>query len=195
VPHAVPIPYQPLWQRLWPGEYQAACRAWSEDASRTWVDAYQRTCSRRPRDIVEIDIGFRYLFDLERDGEAGEERVVAAYGFSCTPAAARDSSYMRGFPIPARKLPFNADRGHFASHAQGGTEQGINLFPQMREFNRGWSPRGKVFREMERSCAAHPGTFFWARPIYADASWIPRELEYGVITRDGQLWVNVFANY
>jgi hypothetical protein len=49
----------------------------------------------------------------------------------------------------------------------------VNLFPQRREVNRGWSDEGKLFRKMERYAAEHPGTFCFARPICRDLSRRP----------------------
>src|ERR1019366_8678581 len=88
---------------------------------------------------------------------------------------------------------FPVDRGHFLSHAAGG-ELDINLFPQRRELNRGWSPQGKVFRQMERSVANNPGTFHFHRALYDDDTWIPCRLEYGVLENDLEWWITRFIN-
>lgn len=52
------------------------------------------------------------------------------------------------------------DKGRVFGRAFGGLVDGleINLFFQVRALNRGWSEEGKLFRQMEQHCAAHPGT-------------------------------------
>jgi hypothetical protein len=47
---------------------------------------------------------------------------------------------------------------------------------------------------MERYCAAHPGTFCFSRPIYTDHTARPSEIEFGLLTTERKLWVEVFAN-
>jgi len=128
------------------------------------------------------------------------ERVVLAYALSIEQLMKRDSSRMRGFPdvnVSVRKVvgenAFNADKGHFLGHASGGILD-INLFPQRRELNRGWSPEGKLFRKMERYVAEHHGTFFYHRAVYNDETWIPYCLEYGVLCEGTRWWVETFRN-
>lgn len=128
------------------------------------------------------------------------ERVLIAYGISEPQLTARDKHRMRGFPDVNKSVQavlgakaFLADRGHFLGHASGGALD-INLFPQRRELNRGWSPEGRRFREMERHVANAPGTFFYHRPAYDDATWIPKALEYGVLRNDVEWWVETFQN-
>jgi len=52
----------------------------------------------------------------------------------------------------------------------------------------------RKYREMERYCANHPGTFFFSRLIYADQTARPAEIEFGILMPDGTLWVEVFDN-
>jgi len=146
-------------------------------------------------ELSEINLGYAvFIFDHKW------ERVILAYALSIEQLMKRDSSRMRGFPDPnvsARKVlgerAFRADKGHFLGHASGG-ELDINLFPQRRELNRGWSDEGKQFRKMERHVAEHPATFFYHRPIYDDETWVPHCLEYGVL-EDGTHWrIATFAN-
>jgi hypothetical protein len=47
---------------------------------------------------------------------------------------------------------------------------------------------------MERYAATHPGTFAFSRLIYADHTWVPAALEYGVLLPDATLWVERFPN-
>ena len=107
---------------------------------------------------------------------------------------------MRAFPdgnVGVRRVmgsnAFLADRGHFLGHASGGVLD-MNLFPHRRELNRGWSAEGRIFREMERFVAANRGVFFYHRPIYDDDSWIPSQLEYGVLVEDDGWWGGLFQN-
>lgn len=144
--------------------------------------------------VLEVDlITAVYLFDQTA------ERVVLAYGISTLPERPRDKNRMRGFPDVkggARKLlgedvvPF--DRGHFLSHATGGPLD-MNLFPQRRDVNQGRNGWGR-YRSMERYAAAHLGTFQFSRPTYCDHSWIPEQLEYGVLKEDGAWWLETFPN-
>jgi hypothetical protein len=85
------------------------------------------------------------------------------------------------------------DKGHFIAHAVGGGLD-LNVFSQRRDLNRGLSEQGKIYRQMEKYCHDNPGTFCFSRPIYADATSIPRWLEFGLIKTDGHLWVEVFDN-
>ena len=159
----------------------------------TWCDTYRNKW--RTALLVEIDLQTGvYVFDQSL------ERVMLAYGLSRRQLKQRDKNRMRGFPdvnIGVRKTlvinAFECDRGHFLGHASGG-ELDINLFPQRRELNRGWSQEGKVFRSMEQYAATHPGTFVYHRAIYNDKTWIPDKLEYGLLIDDSQWWVETFSN-
>jgi len=70
----------------------------------------------------------------------------------------------------------------------------VNLFPQRPELNRGLSAAGKQYRQMETYAAKHPGTFVFSRLLYADATWVPVSLEYGILLPEAKLWVEQFAN-
>jgi hypothetical protein len=78
--------------------------------------------------------------------------------------------------VPGGKMDF----GHFIAHSTGGPAD-INLFYQDRHLNRGWSEQGRAYRFMERYAAGHPGTFYFSRAIYDDATEILRYLELGVL--------------
>jgi hypothetical protein len=162
-----------------------------------WCKAYQ-VMTAGPTDIVQVDEGgIATLFDCAYSaGPRAEQhdRVVAVFGVSRAAHGKRDSSRMQGFLGGGlgEVRGSTMDKGHFASHAQGGGLD-INLFPQRTGVNRGWSDEGRVYRAMERYCADNVGTFFFARPIYLDPTWIPHALEYGVL-RDGALWVERFPN-
>lgn len=165
-----------------------------------WEDRVDRWCAeyRNASDSAEIVevvlVPGVFLFDLIA------ERVVLAYAISSAPEHARDASRMRGFPdvgIGFRHVTGDAadraDRGHFLCHAAGGGLD-MNLFPQRRELNRGWSEEGKRFRRMERHVASHGGIFYFHRPMYDDATWVPARLEYGVLLDDTSWWTDEFQN-
>lgn len=159
----------------------------------SWCDEYAH--SHEPCDLLEINLETAvYWFDRIA------ERVVAAYGISTKPQKPRDLSRMRRFPdvsVGVNRVmgseTYEVDRGHFISHAAGG-ELDINLFPQRRTLNRGWSEEGKLYRRMERYAAFRPGTFHFHRAHYDDASWIPSTLHYGVLRIDESWWLADFAN-
>ena len=157
-----------------------------EDQVADVCDAYEGEFGQVEISTINIDTAF-FVFDHT------DERVVIAYAISTQQLMRRDASRIRAFPnvnatvhrIMGSKA-FVADKGHFLGHASGGILD-INLFPQRREVNRGWSEEGKEFRRMERYVADHPGTFFFNRPIYDDHTWLPLALEYGVL-EDGLAW-------
>lgn len=182
-----------------------------------WCDAYQHMANDDAAIVQVSDEGYDFLFDLVA------ERVVVAFGLSRTNPASRDRSRMQGFlgrgslssqnRAAMRKAGAlrpdlsglswrerflvthgaDYDRGHFISHLQGGGLD-INLFPQLSHVNQGRSPEGREYRNMERWCAAHPGTFCFSRPIYCDTTWVPHRLEYGMQTGPRELVVRVFPN-
>jgi hypothetical protein len=153
-----------------------------------WFEAF-RKMPGATTDIVAIDQDrYTYLFDL------GSERIVAAYGLSTPNPAKRDSSRMQGFLGKiSDRFKGRSDKGHIMSHRQGGGMD-INLFPQRADVNRGRSPAGKIYRELERYCAANPGSFSFSRLLYSDASWVPAEIEYGVLYHSKQFRVERFTN-
>lgn len=112
-------------------------------------------------EILQIDTqGFTYLFDFSAQKREREDRVLCVWGLSRKSSAPRDSSRMSGFlggglVIGGRRF----DKGHLASHGQGGFEDGLNLFPQTPDVNRGHRSVDPRYREMERWCADHAGTF------------------------------------
>jgi hypothetical protein len=162
-----------------------------------WIARYHRMCDG-PTNVVEVTLRkFSYLFDFCTElADAGylaagarEDRAVVAYGIAQSATSSRDSSRMRGFPGSDDR----GDRGHLVAHAAGGGLD-INVFHQDGYLNRGWSPQGKRYREMERYCAERDGTFFFSRLIYADETARPSEIEFGILMPDANLWVEVFDN-
>lgn len=163
------------------------------DTINDWCDSY---CSRYSNaQLTEILLPpAAFVFDHTL------ERVCFAYAISTPQLMKRNASRMRGFPnvnVSVRntlgEAAFVADRGHFLGHASGG-ELDINLFPHRRDLNRGWSAEGKRFRQMEAFVATHSGTFFYHGALYDDETWIPAELEYGVLREDGTWWIERFHN-
>jgi DNA/RNA non-specific endonuclease len=166
---------------------QLACNAWASE--------YLLTAGSDPQDLVTVDPGngFNYLFDLAGSlrGQSclQEPRVVGVWGLSQPGNSSRDRSRMRGHPRPVRG---GDDRGHLISCAAGGGYD-INLVPMDAALNRGWSAEGARFRTLERKAAELPGTLFFIRPVYQDATARPSRFEAGV-QDGGDLLVSVFSN-
>lgn len=123
--------------------------------------------------------------------------MIAVYGYSSKSANPRPPSsgtLMRSFVGPTEKYFGPAyDKGHFVAHALGGSVN-MNLFPQARHINRGWSPEGKRFAAMEAYCRDNPGSLLFSRPLYSDFTSRPAEVEFGVLRSDGKLWTEIFTN-
>jgi hypothetical protein len=145
-------------------------------------------------EIVEFAQGpANYLFDAGgHAAPGGEDRTVLAWAATAHPPGPRDAAYQRGYPIPAACAGRALDRGHFIPHSGGG-QFGPNLFPQDRALNRGWSAEGRDFRRLEARAAAQPGTLYFIRPRYVDASYFPALLDVGLLDRSG-LAVATFRN-
>jgi hypothetical protein len=164
-----------------------------EDMLDEWSAAYRGLFAQA--EILEVTLPpTAFLFDM------CFERVCLAYAVSTVQDKLRNASRMSGYLSMNKAIQkelgvraFNADRGHFVGHANGGAMD-INLFPQRRELNRGWSEEGKRFREMEAYACARPGTLFFHRPIYDDETLIPAELEYGVLAENKLWWIERFRN-
>jgi hypothetical protein len=147
--------------------------------------------------------GFEYIYDdyatLEATGIVPvsptiESRVIGVLGRSSPNSDRRDASRLKGWVGQTEKyFGKNTDKGHFIAHTIGGGLE-VNIFAQRRDINRGWSPRGKVFRSMEKYCAKHTGTFCFNRPIYSDETSRPCMIEFGVLIDSGELWIERFEN-
>jgi hypothetical protein len=180
-----------LYQRT--GRLPPAVLANWEDRVDAWCGEYEQDFPDAELSEMNMDLA---VFQFDHTAE----RVTLAYAVSVHQLMRRDTGRMRGFPnvnASVRRVlgdqAFVADKGHFLGHASGGILD-INLFPQRRELNRGWSEEGKRFRSMERHVAEHPGVFFYHRPLYRDDTWIPASLEYGVLVDDVRWWVERFRN-
>lgn len=165
-----------------------------------WRDAYL-SMSRRPSNIVVFTHGsFEYFFDTYQDQEPYdlttdqapiEGRLIAAIGRSQPKRTSRDDGRLRGLTVTAMPHVLGPwDRGHFIGHSIGGVVDGneANVFLQYRSANRG------RYRVLEGYCFKNPGVLCFSRPIYADASAHPYSVEFGVLKRDGELWVERIPN-
>jgi hypothetical protein len=168
-----------------------------------WQRAYTAAASHTPN-IVHAEYGtFDYICDSYSEMEAlGEvafdqrvrDRVVGVLGISLPMRGRRRGSLPKGWVEHPEEVDSSGrDKGHFIAHAIGGGLD-MNVFSQARDLNRGLSEQGKVYRLMERYCYDNAGTFSFSRPVYDDATSIPRWVEFGLLRDDGSLWVEVFEN-
>ncbi len=170
----------------------------------SWEVHYERMVDRKTW-ISKIEYnGFAYYhdnvqFELEKAGLPRgecEDRVIGVIGRS-KPTSRRDAkiaSWLRGLIGPTEaRWSKHFDKGHFVAHSLGGGTE-LNIFPQRRDLNRGWSEAGREFREMERYCLRNPGTLLFHRPIYLAEGFQPDALDFGLLKTDGELWVRRFNN-
>ena len=194
---AFAIDYSGLLDDAGTGGYEELVGFLVEELPYCWMKQYRAMIEHEPYVLDVHDRGFNFLFDLtlanydKSDPERPDDRVVAAYGLSKAAEAKRDASRIRGFGT-LRGTRGPRDKGHFMAHSMGGSLD-INIFPQHPDVNRG---RGewKLYRQMERYAARHAGTFVFSRPIYLDSGWVPHALEYGILLREPQFWVERFPN-
>jgi len=192
------IDYQRGLATLGDASYETRVTVMHTELPHAWLSRYERMCVGPTNVLVVPAEGFEYLFDYSADliargllpaSPGREDQVVAVFGRSFRARAGRPASRIAGFPGSDDR----GDRGHFLAHAAGGGVD-INLFHQDLRLNRGRSLQGRLYRRMERYCAAHPGTFCFSRPLYTDEGARPAEIEFGVLRSDGTLWVEVFDN-
>jgi hypothetical protein len=168
-----------------------------------WREVYATTTSH-VTNIVEVRRGtFEYLCDvysgLEAVGEVPfdqrvKDRVIGVLGISVARRRTRRGSFPSGWlELPEELAGCDRDNGHFIAHCIGGGLD-VNIFSQSRELNRGFSERGKIYRQMEKYCYANPGTFCFSRPVYPDETSVPRWIEFGVMMPDNSMWIEVFEN-
>jgi hypothetical protein len=120
------------------------------------------------------------------------DRVIGVLGRSSRAEQDRDARRTR-IELAEEFAGTERDDGYFMAHCIGGGLD-VNVFSQERRLNRGWSPQGKIYRQMENYCYQQPGTFCFSRPIYADCSSVPRWLEFGLLKADHTVWVELFDN-
>ena len=168
-----------------------------------WQRVYAATASHVPN-ITQVEYGtFDYICDsyssMEALGEVAfdqrvRDRVVGVLGISLPMRGRRRGSMPKGWVEHPEEIDSSGrDKGHFIAHAIGGGLD-MNVFSQARDLNRGISEQGKVYRLMERYCYENAGTFCFSRPVYEDASSVPRWLEFGLLREDSSLWIEVFEN-
>lgn len=180
-------PYQRLFAQFGGANSDPAALARLREGIVELAAARYRGATTGTAELVEFeDRGISFLFDCAL------ERAVLIHGISA-PAApnSRDTSYHRGF-VP---MPPGYDKGHAASHGQGGFEGGPNYFPQLRSVNQRRSALGNLWRDIEDYVRRHAGMFFFVRLIYArpNRGWRPDEVEYGVLD-GGTLQAVIFPN-
>ncbi len=168
------------------------------------VEVYKRQVTR-PTCLEEIPFGtFFYGLDyysfLELKSavplsDTIDDRVIVVLGSSALALGKEDTRIrLRGL-IGATEKRFGPqfDKGHFIARSFGGGTE-INIFPQRRDLNRGWSKQGLLFRAMEGYCQANVGTLCFNRPIYLDDTFRPAAFDFGLLKQDGELWVEQFDN-
>lgn len=186
-----------------------------------WCGAYASMPNGAIKIVQVSDHGYEFLFDVmatrvvaafglsgfnpaKRDSSRMKDflgKTTSAKQMEglvkAAPAAQRDRlRHLAGLSFRQRFFDTHGDkydRGHFMSHRQGGGLD-INLFPQRADINQGHGVQGAEYRSMEKSCVAHQGVFCFSRPIYIDDTWVPDELEYGVIQGPGRIDVKKFPN-
>ncbi len=147
------------------------------------------------RSLLTVPLRFTYLFDETTPAAPSDatSRLVAAWGRTDVQAVARDRRFLAGFPLPRSDVEL--DRGHLVALAAGGDEAvGINLIPQERRLNRGRSPDGRRWRQLERLVAGEPGTGIFVRALYDGPSDIAVRLDYLAVTPSGLVRVERFCN-
>lgn len=207
------VDYNRILSEVSSRDLEVVISQFSAELPYVWADLYKKRSPHSANIMRIVRDGFEYLFDfsseLVKQGTlarnlAVEDRIVAVHGRSQPQKKKRTDHLMRKHPLgPAgfirthsaepSKLTAIYDKGHFIGHAIGGALH-INLFPQTKEINRGWSKEGKKYTEMERYCRRHSLTYCFSRPIYSGYSAHPEIIEFGVLRHDGTLWVNQFTN-
>lgn len=170
-----------------------------------WIDAYEKMGIHGTITLQRF-WGYTFIIDdgnqlrdhskpLEK--EILEARVVAGFGISTQSPMKGNRKKMRTWLGKTSEVfsPYglNYDKGHFLAHAIGGPID-VNLFPQRRDINRGWSEDGKDYRKMEKYIASNPGTFVFSRPIYTDGSFCPTIIEFGYCNASLDFIVKQFPN-
>jgi len=168
-----------------------------------WQRVYAAAASHIPN-IIHVEYGtFDYICDsysgMETLGEVAfdqrvRDRVVGVLGLSLPMRGRRRGSLPKDWvEHPEECDSSGRDKGHYIAHAIGGGLD-MNVFSQARGLNRGISEQGNVDRLMERYCYDNVGTFCFSRPVYDNATSIPRWVEFGLLRNDGSLWVEIFEN-
>ncbi len=200
------IDYESLLKEVRADSYEAAVSFLMENLPFVWRDSYLEMMPRDTK-IFRFQYGtFEYIYDdyasLEATGAVPydpiiEARLVGVSGCSTPKETKRDDFRLRGWVGPTEKAFGRAwDKGHFMAHSIGGAadQLEVNVFVQRRDLNRGWSEAGRRYREMEKYCKYHPGTFCFSRPLYLDQTAKPAFLEFGILKNVHELSVECFDN-
>jgi hypothetical protein len=133
--------------------------------------------------------------DFSDDIYGRAARVVFVYGRSAPGTSKRNQQRMGQFLGQFKNQPeyVGYDKGHFIAHSNDG-QIDQNLYPQLKELNRGLSLQGKLFRSMERYLQKNERVFYFVRPVYNDLTWIPDKIDFGIFTKERGLILNRFDN-
>ena len=197
--------YQELIDERKLSNLEGVLNFFKEDLSSYWVQLYKSESNNYYGDItIQNYLRYTFIYDFTGDpitqGIEGcsipDSRVVGVFGITDNQINHENRRLMKGFLGAAGSydcLGGKYDRGHFIANLSGGPIA-INLYPQRRDVNRGWSAEGKRYREMEKYIAAHPGIFVFSRPIYNDFSCRPNSVIFGYCTTDMKVIVEEFPN-
>jgi hypothetical protein len=170
-----------------------------------WTEEYATAFPKHGEISLQNFEGFSFTIDhiwpdveaADINHELPETRVISFFGISNTKINKINRSRMKvGWGKTSEafaQFGINYDKGHFIAHGFGGPID-VNLFPQRRDINRGWSAEGKRYRAMERYIASNPGTVVFSRPLYNDLTVCPYQLEYGYFDKDFNLVLEIFPN-
>ena len=133
--------------------------------------------------------------DYSGDQYSRAARMVFIFAKSVPNVSKRNAYRLRQYAGSFKGIPQleGYDKGHFVAHCNDG-QLDQNIYPQLKELNRGFSAQGKLFRSMERYCQNNPGIFYFVRPIYSDLTCIPDKIDFGIFTQQGGLLLNRFDN-
>lgn len=197
--------YNSILKNHFDNSYDEIGKLLQEKIIRIWIDEYKVQCNRAT-DIGSMFNGsFEYIYDdcesLVKKGilpsENTESRMVAATGISFPKLTKRDDYRLKGW-LGKTETVFGKewDKGHFIAHSIGGAidSMEVNVYPQKRALNRGWSDEGKIFRKMESYCFKNQGTYCYTRPIYLEHTSRPDFIEFFILMHNKTIWSEIFDN-
>lgn len=181
--------------------YKEYANTFIQKLEKEWIRKYEIMIGTKADIVIIPNYTFESIYDesINREDDIMSdlyitERTVAFYGFTSNEIANRKKNdYYMKYDLAKKWADPETDRGHFISHAIGGDIY-TNIFPQRRDINRGLSERGKVYREMERFLTKNQDTFCFSRPIYFDFSERPYLIEYGILNKNFDFWLETFEN-
>ena len=193
--------YYEIFSQLPDGDYETCIAYLKQQLEYLFADEYRAKFSDDDIRLFEDTKKrfYTFLFDCTDDYSGDiysrSARVVGVFGRSNVADTSiyrtRQAQYLGSFSkIPGYE---DYDKGHFIPHCNDG-QPDHNLYPQLRELNRGFNLQGKLYRSMERYCKLNEGVFFFVRPIYDDLTWLPFQIDFGIFTREKGLLLNRFDN-